>query len=167
MNARGWILLLIWIGLAPQVALGQRPMRGPLPDEQRQLIHAMASAHDKFMREVELTETGYVAKTTSEDPEIVAMLQEHVAYMKKRIDGGGMVRRWDPAFVELLAHHEDIEVTIAELENGLEVVVEGKTPQAIEVAQNHANIVSGFVDLGFEAVHREHSAVLEKAASGE
>ncbi len=155
-----WIFAFALLLAIPQSGFAQRPMRGPLPEEQRRLIYEMARDHEKITREVELTASGYRARTTSADTEIVAMLKAHVAYMKKCLASGAMVRRWDPAFVELVAHHEDISAEIIELDNGLEVRVTGATPAAVRVAQNHARIVSGFVNEGEAAVQREHSRAL-------
>lgn len=154
------LLFRLLILALPLSSFAQRPMRGPLPEEQRRLIHEMARAHEKITREVELTASGYRARTTSADPEIVAMLKAHVAYMKERLASGAMVRRWDPAFVELVAHHEDISAEIIDLDNGVEVQVTGATPAAVRVAQNHARIVNGFVNEGEAAVRRKHSRAL-------
>jgi hypothetical protein len=159
------ILIALSLGIATDRATAQPPMRGPLPAEQRQHIHQMAAAHEKIVREVELTDTGYVARTTSDDPQIVAMLHAHVAYMQKRLASGAMVRRWDPAFVEMVEHHSDIDATITELDDGLEVEVTAATFDAIAVAHNHARIVSGFVQEGMPAVQRTHPRALMKAGS--
>ncbi|WP_269526819.1 hypothetical protein [Coraliomargarita parva] len=137
------------------------PMRGPLPAEQRGLIHDMAQQHEAIERTVEMTETGYKATTTSQDAEIAASLKAHVKYMSERLASGAMVRRWDPAFVEMIEHHGDISVDVEELEDGIQVIVTGKTPEAILVAQNHARIVSDFAAKGPEAVQAKHAKALE------
>lgn len=134
--------------------------RGPPPSEQKHAIHSLAEQHDELKREVQRTENGYEALTTSENPELVKLLQAHVDYMKKRMDSGAMVRRWDPAFVELVENHKDIIVTLEIRTNGVAVVVVGATADAIKVAQNHSRIISGFVGEGAKAVHRNHGVVL-------
>lgn len=131
-----------------------------MPAEYRDTIHQLFSNHRDFTRTVELTETGYRATTVSADPEKAALLQKHVGQMEKRLDSGMPVRRWDPAFAEIHEHYEDMVVKIETVENGIAVVVEGKTPAAILVAQNHAKIVSGFVEKGPEQMHASHPAVL-------
>lgn len=152
---------LLLITPAPGKDGGNRSsFRGPLPDEQREIIQLMASKHDQLKRKVKINDKGYSATTTTADKELAAKLKEHVAYMKKRLDSGAMVRRWDPAFEEMVEYHDQLDTLIRDLPNGIEVVVTGKTPEAIKVAQNHAKIVSGFVKEGDVAVQREHKPAL-------
>ena len=142
-------------------AKSEEVMRGPLPQEQREIIHYLAEHHKELTRKVTVKEDGYSAETTTENKEVAAELVKHIRYMKKRLGSGAMVRRWDPAFEELVAYHDQLDTEIEVLENGVRVTVTGKTPEAIKVAQNHASIVSGFVDEGDEAVGREHHPTLK------
>ncbi|MGJ8695878.1 MAG: hypothetical protein ACSHYF_06130 [Verrucomicrobiaceae bacterium] len=130
--------------------------RGPLPQEQRDIIHFMAEHHKELNRKVTITPTGYRAETTSDNKELVAKLKTHVAYMEKRLDSGAMVRRWDPAYAEMVEHYDHLDATITPLKNGIKIIVVGKNPRAIKVAQNHARIVSSFVKEGAASVEREH-----------
>ena len=84
--------------------------------------------------------------------------------MKSRLESGMGVRHWDPAFAEIRAHYEDMDIEIEDIEKGVRVKVEGKTPEAVKVAQNHANILSGFVERGPEEMHVEHAGVLGEGA---
>ena len=151
----GTFLTLANIGLA------QERLRGPLPAEQRELISFLADHHKDLKRKVTLREDGYSAETTSENAEVVTKLVKHIQYMKKRLGSGAMVRRWDPAFVEMVEYHDQLQTEIELLKNGVRVVVKGKTPNAVKVARNHARIVSGFVEIGSEAVGREHKTATE------
>ena len=135
---------------------GKGGMGGPLPAEQREIIHEMARLHDQLTRKVTLIEKGYTATTTSKNKELVTKLKTHLRYMKKRLDSGAMVRRWDPAYAELTEYYPQLTTKIEELPNGLKVTITGKTPKAIKVARNHAKIVSGFVKKGEDALHNEH-----------
>jgi hypothetical protein len=111
---------------------------------------------------VVLTDDGYTATTTTENKELAAKLKAHLAYMEKRLESKAMVRRWDPAFVELVDYYDQLDTEIRPLENGVKVTVKGKSAEAIKVAQNHAGIVSGFAKEGSAAVQREHPAVLPR-----
>lgn len=153
-------LLLTFLLLLPVHA---EPMRGRLPDEQQELIRLLSKHHGEIRRTVEMTSDGYRSRTTSGNPEVAAALIAHVRYMKKRLDSGGRVRHWDPAFREMTAHYADLTTVIRELPDGLEVEVSGNNPSAVEVARNHARIVSGFVSAGQAAVERKHEAVLRPA----
>lgn len=159
------VLLAGALGARPGHARG--PMHGPLPADQRELIHAMAAANDELTREVAFTDVGYTARTTSENPEIAAMLQKHVSYMQKRVGSGAMVRRWDPAFEEMFRYHDDMTVAVTEIDGGLEAHVMGTTPEAILVAHNHARIISDFVSRGLPAVQSEHPPVVPGEDAGD
>ena len=141
------ILGFVWVagtlswGAAP-------PMRGPLPGEQRDLIHELAEHHKEFVRKVVMTPKGYTATTTTKNKELAKKLQRHVAYMEKRMDSGAMVRRWDPAYAEMVEHYDDLEATIEKVDGGIRATIEGKTGRAIKVAQNHAKIVTAFTKKG-------------------
>jgi hypothetical protein len=152
------LILCLLVGFA--VVWAQPAMRGPLPAEQREHIQFMAEHHEQLERRVTLLEDGYEAETTTPNAVLAAKLKAHFAYMEKRLGSGAMVRRWDPAFVELVAHHDQIKTQVVYLDNGLKVVVKGTTPEGILVAQNHARIVTGFTQEGEEAVHRTHDPAL-------
>ena len=133
---------------------------GPLPAEQREKIHDLFANHKAIERKLTLTKTGYTSRTTSKDPKIAATLKAHVSYMEKRLDAGFPVRRWDPAYAEFFEHYDQLDTTITKIPAGLEVVVTGKTPEAVKVAQNHAKIISGFIENGEVEHHARHPAAL-------
>lgn len=130
-----------------------------MPPEARGNIHTLFSHHDKVTRTVEKTDKGYVATTESDDPKVVTALREHVKQMSARLESGLMVRRWDPAFAEYVAHYGDIKHKFAKTTKGVRMTVTGKTPAAIKIAQNHAAVISEFVKDGWKAHDRSHPAV--------
>ncbi len=135
---------------------GRGGMGGPLPEKQRAIIHELAENHKKLTRKVEMTKKGYVATTTSGDKGLVAKLKTHFRYMKKRLDSGAMVRRWDPAYAEMTEFYDQLKVEVEELPNGLKVTITGKNAKAAKVAQNHAKIVTKFVKKGTDELHEKH-----------
>jgi hypothetical protein len=153
--------LLLLIALSSPILQARPEFRGPLPKEQQELIHYLAEHHKEFKREVKLTKTGYTATTTTENKELTTKLKTHVAYMEKRLDSGAMVRRWDPAYAEMVEHYDDLDTKITPIKTGLQVTVIGKTPRAIKVARNHANIVTSFTKEGPASVQREHPNTVE------
>lgn len=137
-----------------------------MPPESRKNIHALFSNHDKVKRTVEKTDKGYVATTESDDPAIASALREHVKQMSARLESGLMVRRWDPAFAEYVAHYKDIKHKVSKTKTGIRITVTGKTPEAIRVAQNHAAVISEFVKDGWKAHDRSHPvAIVAKTAA--
>ncbi|MEZ5299909.1 MAG: hypothetical protein R3F11_04455 [Verrucomicrobiales bacterium] len=129
---------------------------GPLPAEYREAIHFLAENHEKIAREFKLTDDGYVATTTSADPEVAKILQKHVGQLEKRMKEVGMVRRWDPAFVEFAKHYGEMEHRLEKIDGGVRATVKGKTPAAIKAAQLHGKVVSGFVKHGEVEVQKAH-----------
>lgn len=148
----------------PQAGRGpqSREARGPIDPEHNRLIQMLAANHNAIERFHEITTDGYRARTTSKDPELAAALKSHVHYMKARLDAGLPVRQWDPAFREVFQHHAAIQTEFTDLDNGIEVVVRGTTPEAIAVARNHGKVVSGFVADGPQGVQRHHDRVMQK-----
>ena len=136
-----------------------------MPAEFKETIHGLFDNHSLFEREVTETENGYTSKTTSKDPAAVKLLQSHVGQMEERLASGRMVRGWDPAYVEFVEHYSDIDIRIENLVNGISVTAVGKTPEAIEIARNHADIVSKFIQLGWKEHDKTHPAVYAQTNS--
>lgn len=132
-----------------------------ISDEQGEIIHYLASHHDEFTRKVTITNDGYEAITTTDNAELVDKLHSHFKYMKSRMESKAIVRQWDPAFIELADYFNELEVETEFLDNGLKVIVKGRTQEAARVAQNHAEIVSEFIKEGLSAVKKPHKKALE------
>ena len=131
-----------------------------MPPESRENIHLLFDQHAQIERVVTLTKTGYTAATTSTNPAVVRALQAHVKQMGKRLEDGLMVRRWDPAFAEYVNAYSDMEHTFTKTPDGIKATVTGKTPEAILIAQNHAQVIADFAAHGWAAHDRSHPAVL-------
>ena len=138
-----------------------------MPAEQRDTIHGLFDSHSKFVREITETLKGYISKTTSTDPAAAKLLQTHVKQMEGRLKDGMMVRGWDPAYVEFVNHYDDIDIEITNIENGISIVATGKTPEAKEVARNHAGIISKFIDHGWKEHDKSHAAVYSESTLAE
>ncbi|MCB1232922.1 MAG: hypothetical protein KDN19_21945 [Verrucomicrobiae bacterium] len=160
-------LVASWSVFAQPPGKGGGAGPGGMPDDFRDVIHALFADHGKVDRSVELTKDGYRSRATSADAGIAKLLQKHVAQMGDRLDEGYGVRHWDPAFAELRAYYDDLEVKVENVEGGIAVEVFGKTPEAVKVAQNHAKIVGGFVEKGEKQMHAEHPAVLTETTTTE
>lgn len=126
----------------------------------QEAIHKLFENHKEIRRTVEMTADGYKARTVSDNREIAKTIQKHVKEMRERLGAGMMIRRWDPAFAELVEHYGDIEHEFKDVDGGVEVVARGKTPDAVKVVQNHARIVSGFAEKGTEQMHATHPRAL-------
>jgi len=159
MSIKSSITLNIAAAFATIIMLGLAAFANRMPAEQRDTIHGLFDAHTSFTREVTETEQGYISRTTSDDPQAVRLLQTHVKQMEGRLKDGLMVRGWDPAYVEFVNHYDDIDIRITNIENGISIVATGKTPEAREVARNHAGIISKFINHGWAEHDKTHAAV--------
>jgi hypothetical protein len=129
---------------------------GGAPAEIRDTFHGLLDHHEAIVRRVEEQEDGIASVTTSEDPEVVALLRRHVREISAHMEAGGGVRRWDPLFVAMGEHYEDMTMEIRDVPGGVVVVQRGSTPAAIALIQEHARVVSGFAERGYDEAHQEH-----------
>ena len=137
-----------------------QPAGHGMPAETREAVHTLFNQHEQIIRKLTLTDTGYVAVTTSTNATVAAALQKHVRQMSDRLKSGLMVRRWDPAFAEYAAHYDQIEHQFETIHGGIRATVSGKNAEAIKVAQNHAQVIVDFAAHGWEAHDRAHPAAL-------
>jgi len=137
-----------------------QPTGQGMPVEAREAIHTLFNQHEQIVRKLTLTDTGYVATTTSTNAAVAAALKKHVGQMSDRLKSGLMVRRWDPAFSEYAAHYDQIEHQFEAVDGGIRATVTGRNAGAIKVAQNHAEVIVDFAAHGWEAHDRSHPAAL-------
>ena len=121
----------------------------------RETIHGMLAQHEKIQRSVKDIDGGIVADTTSKDPEVAAMIKKHVAEMKTRLEQGQPTRMWDPLYAALYEHHDEIAMSIVEIEGGVRVTETSKNPEVVALIRQHATRgVSEFAAQGFERAHQ-------------
>ena len=147
-------------GLSPKFANidpNDAAKRGPDGMRQaRDVFHELLSRHDAIKREVENIPGGVRTVTTSDDPNIAALIQLHVRQMVARFDAGMPVRKWDPVFSELHKHYDKVNLTFEDIPGGLRVVETSEDPQVTLLIRQHAHRgVSEFVERGFDRAHEE------------
>ncbi|KAI8464877.1 MAG: hypothetical protein J3K34DRAFT_438853 [Monoraphidium minutum] len=147
---------------------------GGMADEMRVWM-ALLTNHQKVSRWSRATSYGAEASTTSSDPQIAALIQDHVAQMKALLGrcaaagAGGAVgacrgpRPWDPLFAAVFANAGDLEPQVANKTTpagaplGVFVQERGATPFAAKLAAAHAAAVDGFVARGHDAAMEAHA----------
>ena len=119
-----------------------------------QAFQQLLTDHAKIKRTVEDVPGGVVTVTTSEDPVVAATIRAHVRQMKKRLETGQPLRMWDPLFVELFRHHDQIEMEIEDIPGGVKVTETSQdTHVALLVRQHARRGVSEFVARGWDRAH--------------
>ena len=124
-------------------------MRGGPGGAHHENIHALLDRHEAIQREVKEVEGGVETVTTSEDPEIVEIIREHVREMQQRVESGHGLRWWDPTFAELFRNYDKIEMQIEDVPGGVRVLETSKDPDVAMLIRQHAiRGVSEFVAEG-------------------
>jgi uncharacterized protein YdcH (DUF465 family) len=121
--------------------------------EARATFHALLADHDKIHRAVEEIEGGVATTTVSEDPAIAKTIRVHVRQMQARVEKGDGLRYWDPLFVEVFKHHDEIAMTIEDVPGGVVVRETSQNPEVAKLIRAHAKTVSEFAERGFDRAH--------------
>jgi len=118
------------------------------------VFHRLLERHHAIERQLEHIDGGIRAVTTSADPEVVALLQDHVPAMHRRLLENFPLRRWDPLYVEIFENRDRIHMAIELLENGVRVVETSDDPYVAQLIQAHGAAVTGFAAEGHQAAQR-------------
>ena len=132
-----------------------------MPADFQDKIHQLFAHPEKIRRRVDITAKGYVARTTTSDPELAEVLQIHVKQMSGRLADGMPVRRWRPAFGEFFARYDEMQHQFKDLKKGIRAEVTAGSPEAIAAAHNHAFIILDFSSQGERQMHQPHRTVLD------
>jgi len=121
--------------------------------EARDTFHALLRDHEKIHRAVEEIEGGVATTTSSEDPAIAKTIRVHVRQMQARVATGDRLRHWDPLFVAVFKHHDEIAMAIKDVPGGVVVRETSQNPDVATLIRAHARAVSEFAQRGFERAH--------------
>ncbi|PLA75285.1 hypothetical protein CYQ88_01585 [Hydrogenovibrio sp. SC-1] len=128
-------------------------------DEQHKKNQALFSKlmehHHEIFRETELLEMGIRPKTTSPNPHIASILQEHVSGMEKRFAMGRAIRSWDPLFAALFEYRDNILLEYYSIQNGVEAKLTTNDPKILEILHCHNETIHGFIQEGANAGKRQ------------
>jgi len=119
------------------------------------VFHSLLSKHDKITRELTLLPNGIAARTVSNDPAIVALLHDHATQMHHRMKEGFALRKWDPAFVEIFAQADKVEMELTLIDEGVEVRETSNDPNVVKLIQAHGRGINAFVERGGAAASQE------------
>ena len=115
--------------------------------------------HTKIRRSVVHTQEGdagvVIATTESDDPAVIARIQNHARAMHERMKVGATVRGWDPVFVELFENHAKVRLEVTLTDKGVRIKESCSDPATIALMRSHAMGVNAFVREGADANDRE------------
>jgi len=147
----------------PGQGRGQGFGRGPgMSEDMREdmtTLHSMFAAREKITRTVKMLPNGAEATTESKDEKIASLLKEHVPAMETRVHDNKPLppMRFHPIFAELIKHADDYKLTYKETENGMKVTYVADDPFVVMLVQEHAKLVSRFVENGMEEIHKSYT----------
>lgn len=141
--------------------LGLGPMgKGKAGDkaffQDRDTFHFLLTNHQDITRTVKKLPTGVETVTESDKPDTAKKIQEHVPAMYQRLKSGQGVRYWDPLFAEAFKHGKKMKMEVTNTTKGVKVIETSDDVEVVKIIQAHADVVSLFVDHGFEEAHKEH-----------
>ncbi|APZ44686.1 hypothetical protein BW247_11310 [Acidihalobacter ferrooxydans] len=119
------------------------------------VFHTLLERHQELHRELENLPNGIRTVTTSDNPELAALITEHAHVMHRRLQEGFGLRYWDAAFAEIFARADAVHMDIRNLPNGVETIETSDDANVVKLIQAHGATVSAFVREGFAAAQRE------------
>lgn len=125
--------------------------------EDRNWFHFLLDNRAKIRRTVARTDRGVDTTTESDDPEVTAGIQTHVAAMHARVKEGRGIHLRDPLFREVFRHADKISIEITDTDKGVRVVEASDDPYVASLIQAHAEVVSLFIKHGHEEVRKNHA----------
>lgn len=129
-------------------------MSGDMMGDMR-TIRRLLARHEEIERRVENIPGGVRTWTTSEDPDVAALIRTHVREMKARYERGLPIRMMDPVFRELFETREKASLTYQDVPGGVLVTHTSGDPDVVRLIRQHAH---GFVS---EAVEQGTSRAMQ------
>lgn len=123
----------------------------------RDTFHFLLEHHKEIKRTVKMLKNGVETVTESDKLDVTRKIQEHVPAMYERLKSGQGVRYWDPLFAEAFKHGKKMKMEIANTDKGVKVIETSDDPAVVKIIQAHAEVVSKFVEKGFDEAHKEHA----------
>ena len=134
---------------------GGDPARAARHQHDQAVFHRLLALHEQIERDLELLPNGVRARTRSDNPEIVALLHDHVPSMKQRLEENFGLRFWDPAFAELFAQHDKIHMELTLLPDGVLIEETSEDPNVGELIKAHGQVINLFVAKGAAQAQQE------------
>jgi hypothetical protein len=135
--------------------MGMGMMGGNATASERNNLHALFANHDKIKRTVTNLPDGIRTVTESDDPEVAATIQKHVAEMGKRVEEGRdpNLPIETPALHAIFQNKDKIKTAYEATEKGIIVVQTSTDATAVKALQDHAAEVTDLAQRGMVAAH--------------
>lgn len=131
------------------------PARAARHRHDQSVFHTLLARHTEIRRSVTQTAQGIVTLTTSDSADLVALLHDHAQQMHRRMTEGFGLRHWDPAFAEIFAQKDKVQMQVEILPDGVRVVERSDDANVVLLIQAHGAQVSRFVAGGAKVAAQE------------
>lgn len=138
---------------------GAGPQRGGRDEDHAkdmQAIQFLLTHRDQISRSISNRPDGVVTVTESDNPEVTAILHEHVEAMYKRVEKQKPIHVRDPLFAELFRNASTLKMKVERTDNGVKVTETSTNPYSVKLIQAHARVVSLFLQNGHLEVRKNH-----------
>jgi hypothetical protein len=135
--------------------MGMGMMGGNATMGERSDLHDLFSNHDKIKRTVTNLPDGIRTVTESDDPEVAATIQKHVAEMGNRVEEGRdpNLPIETPALHAIFQNKDKIKTAYEATEKGIIVVQTSADATTVKALQDHAAEVTDLAQRGMVAAH--------------
>jgi hypothetical protein len=143
-------------GMRGQMGSGMMGMMGGnATASERSDLHELFANHDKIKRTVTNLPDGIRTVTESDDPEVAATIQKHVAEMGKRVEEGRdpNLPIETPALHAIFQNKDKIKTAYEATEKGIIVVQTSADATTVKALQDHAAEVTDLAQRGMVAAH--------------
>ncbi len=141
----------------PAQGRGVSGRNDPAFAEDHDVFFFLLANGEKITREVKELENGGETLTESDDADVAAKIQEHVAAMYSRVEDVRPIHMRDPLVREIFRHADKIDLKHEKTDKGVRVVETSDDPYVAKLIQEHAKVVSLFVKNGHAEVRKNHA----------
>ncbi|MEZ6090812.1 MAG: DsrE family protein [Pirellulaceae bacterium] len=146
---------------------GERRFRDERHDADHDVFHFLLQNHKQISRTVNELPNGVQTITESDVPAIADKIKEHVEWMQDRIENVRPIRMGDPLFAALFKNADKINMVHETTEKGVQVTETSEDPEVVKLIQEHAKVVSRFVEYGHAEAMKKHAVRSEGGAAAE
>jgi hypothetical protein len=134
----------------------QGMMSDPEGRADMQVFRFLLDHRAEIRRTVREVAGGVETVTESDNPEIAARIQEHVAAMYRRLKESRPIHSRDPLFAELFRHADKITMKSEKTRGGLRVTETSRDPYVTRLIRSHADVVTAFLKNGHPEMMKSH-----------
>lgn len=113
-----------------------------------QIVHQLFAYHDQIHRSVETVPGGVKTVTESDNPEIAALIQQHVASMHQRLEEGRWFAMMSQTLPTLFQNTDRYQRQSQLTNTGVKVTKTSDDSTLAEVLREHAQEVTQYVENG-------------------